>query len=126
MYACCVPSPTCAGNSRWDWYVEYRSVGWGLLLHTWLAHKRLPVHVVQYERLQSDLRRELTAVLEFLGFPPDNMTMDCVMENSGGHFKRKRHLNFNPYTSENKAAVNRVLAQASPLLAQYGIKYNTR
>lgn len=99
---------------------------WALLLHTWLSQKEIPVHIVLYENLLSDLRSELVRMLDFLDFQVSNETLDCVIENSTGKFKRTQHLNFDPFTSENKAAVNRFIRQADPLLARHGIKYKQR
>ncbi len=101
-------------------------MAWSFMLHTWLSQQRIPVHIVQYESLISDLRGELRKILHFLGYQVSNATMNCVMANSHGKFKRTDHLNFNPFTAENHAMVNRIITQAAPLLAKYGIKYNTR
>lgn len=106
--------------------MESRSTSWSYLLHTWLAHSHLPIHVVQYERLVSNTREELIKVLEFLDSPADDVTMNCALDNSGSEFKRKKHLNFDPYSKENKVLVNQALSQATPLLAQYGIYYDKR
>ena len=114
------------GNSHWDWYVESRGTAWGYMLHTWLAHNHLPVHVVQYERLMTHTREELSEVLQFLESPADNSTLNCALESSESVFKRKKHLNFDPYSKENKELINRVLTQAAPFLAQYGIHYDKR
>ncbi len=99
---------------------------WSFTLHTWLSQKAIPVCVVRYESLVSDLRGELRRVLGFLGHPADNATIECVVANSSGHFRRTNHLNFNPFTAENRQFVNRMIRQAAPLLAQYGITYKTR
>ena len=114
------------GNSKWDWYVEYKGMSWSLMIHTWLAQNQVPVHVLQYERLSTDLRGELVKTLKFLDYHVSNETIDCVLENSMGQFKRTHHLNFDPFTNENREAMNRYLRLASPLLAKHGIKYNTR
>ena len=119
-----------AGNSKWDWYVEYKGMAWALLLHTWLSTSQnstgTPVHVVQYESLLANLRGEMIKILEFLDYKILKQTLDCVVNNSAGRFKRSHHLNFDPYTQENKEAVNRYIRQAAPILARHGIKYNTR
>lgn len=101
-------------------------MSWGYLLHTWLAHSHLPVHVVQYERLVANTSKELNKVLEFLATPTDDVTINCTLHNSGRGFKREKHLNFDPYSKQNKELVNRALTQATPLLAQYGIHYKKR
>ena len=107
--------------------MESRSNAWAYLLYTWLAHDRFPLHVVRYELLISDTRSELVKILEFLDFTIDNDTLNCALENNDQSiFKRRAHLNFDPYSRENKNVVNHVLSQARPLLARYGIHYDKR
>lgn len=106
--------------------MEYKSVAWAYLIHTWLSQTDTKIHVVQYERLVQDVRQELVKILDFLEIKVKDEDIDCAVENRGGAFKRTKHLNFDPYTRENKDAVNRCIAQASPLLAKYGITYEQR
>ncbi len=115
-----------SGNSKWDWLVEYKGAAWAFLLHTWLAQSVVPVHVVQYEQLVSNLRQELTKIVQFLEIEVTESDMDCAVENGEGPFKRATHLNFDPYSTTNKEAMNRCIQQATPLLAKYGIHYNQR
>ena len=114
------------GNSKWDWFVEYKSVAWAYLLHTWLSQTDTKIHVVQYERLVRDVRQELVKILAFLEVEVKDEDINCAVENGGGAFKRSKHLNFDPYSRENKEAVNRCITQAAPLLAKYGITYEHR
>jgi len=81
---------------------------------------------VQYENLQTNLHEELVHMLSFLNFPASKETINCAVKNSNGKFKRVQHLNFDPYSKENREAVNRVIQQAAPLLANHGIKYTPR
>ena len=106
--------------------MEYKGIAWSFLLHTWLAQNDTPVHIVQYEKLQANLHAELVRMLSFLNFSASNETINCAVENSNGRFKRLQHLNFDPYSKENREAVNRVIQQAAPLLANHGIKYTPR
>ena len=101
-------------------------MSWGLMLHTWLNQNHFPVLVVQYETLVRDTRKQLERILQFLEIPVSNKTLQCTLENDTGKFKRTRHLNFDPFSQENKEAVNRLLIQAAPLLARHGIEYSTR
>lgn len=101
-------------------------MAWSFLLHTWLAQNSTPVRIVLYENLQTNLHKELIHMLEFLNFSVSNETINCAIENSQGRFKRPHHLNFDPYSKENREAINRVIQQAAPLLAKHGIKYNLR
>lgn len=116
------------GNSKWDWLVEYKGATWAFLLHTWLAQRELPVLVVQYEALADHTERELTRILKFLNVSFSNMhnSIECAVKNGGGMFKRTKHLDFNPYSVENREALNRYIKQAAPLLAQHGIVYDLK
>ena len=73
---CCM---TKAGNPQWDdVYIGTKSTSWGSMLDTWLTHTSLPVHVVQYERLLSNSTLELSPLLQFLGQPVNETTLDCI------------------------------------------------
>ena len=115
---------THTGNAHWDWYVEAKSNSWAYLLHTWLSHTHHPTHVIQYEALVSNTKQELDKVLTFLEVAVDNQTLDCAIDN--GNFKRTNHLNFDPFSRENKDVVNHVLKQVTPILSRYGITYKRR
>ena len=101
-------------------------MSWLVLLNVWLKESYLPHIVVQFENLKTNLTTELSRMLEFLKIPINQETMNCVLNNKEGFFKRKQHLNFDPFSSENKQAVNRIIEQAQPLLNKYGIHYDAR
>lgn len=101
-------------------------MAWGLLLHSWLTQREFPVLLVSYEALLSNTSTELARMLEFLEVKVDQTALQCALENGTGHFKRTRHLNFDPFSQENVESINRVIAQATPLLAQYGVAYPPR
>ena len=84
----------------------------------------MPILVVQYESMVENTERELTRILEFLNFPVNDSSIKCAVENGSGIFKRAQHLHFNPYSIENREAMNRYISQAAPILAQYGIEYH--
>ena len=79
--------------------------------------------MVQYERLVENTYKELVKILEFLEVEVSKDNIDCAVKNGEGPFKRTSHLNFDPFSKNGKEAVNRCIAQATPLLAKYGIKY---
>lgn len=114
------------GNSKWDWLIEYKGATWAFLLHTWLAQRELPVLVVQYEALIDHTEQELMRILKFLNFSSSNSSIECAVKNGDGMFKRTKHLDFNPYSAENREALNRYIKQAAPLLAQHGIIYELK
>ena len=121
MYKCIFLHP---GNSKWDWFVEYKGATWAFLLHTWLAKPKMPVLVVQYEALVKQTEKELTKILKFLKFPVTSNEIKCAVENGKGKFQRLEHLTFNPYSAENYEAINRYISQAASILAEHGIKYD--
>lgn len=101
-------------------------MAWAYLLHTWLSQTDTEIIVVQYERLVQNVHQELEKILNFLNVEVSDEDVSCAVENSRGVFKRGTHLNFEPYSRGNKDAVNRCIAQASPLLAKHGIVYEQR
>lgn len=114
------------GNPKWDWFVEYKAMSWLVLLNTWLKESSIPHIVVQYERLKVNVTQELVRILEFIDMLPSNDILHCVNENSEGMFKRPEHLHFDPYSKENKNAVNRIIEQSKHILSKYNIYYGMR
>ena len=110
--------------------VEYKgSLAWILFLGctTWLSKaSSIKTLVVQYENIQTNFTHELKRMLEFLDMPVTEERLKCVEQNKEGLFKRKVHLNFDPFSPENKQAVNRIIDQAAPLLAKHNIHYDHR
>lgn len=106
--------------------MEYKGATWAYLLHTWLDQRKLPILVVQYESLINHTKQELTRILDFLNIFAANSSIKCAVKNGVGMFKRTEHLNFNPFSIENREALNRNIRQAAPILARYGIVYDIR
>lgn len=96
------------------------------MLSTWLKHSSIPVHVVQYERLKTNLAEEIVKMANFLN---QNLTQDalkCVLSNSQGMYRRLKHLNFDPYSNQLKTITNEIIKKGNTILKEYGIKYDTR
>ena len=81
---------------------------------------------MQYEKLVSNTREELTKILDFLNIAVSEERLDCVMNNNEGLFKRDNHLNFNPFSKENNEVMNRHMTKALPLLEKFNITYRLR
>ena len=69
------------------------------------------------------MEEELSKILTFLNFDVSSERIQCAITNSVGVFKRSHHLNFSPYSKENRDALKRHMNQALPLLAKYNISY---
>lgn len=82
--------------------------------------------MVQYEALIDHTELELTRILHFLNFSSASSSIKCAVKNGDGMFKRTKHLTFNPYSAENREALNRYIKQAAPILAEHGIVYDLK
>ena len=56
---------------------------------TVLKEYALPIHVVQYEKLKTDLIKEMRSILSFLGFELTKDIELCLRSDFNGNFKRK-------------------------------------
>lgn len=69
----------------------------------WLYNFTGPTHVVFYEQLVDNVQHTLTVVLEFLEVPISDRMLSCALERQEGIYRRKRRLlNFDPYTNAMK------------------------
>ena len=96
------------------------------MLHTWLKESRVPVHIVQYERLRVNLTQEVAKMLDFLDVPVSDEVIECVSKNGEGHFKRNNHLKFDPFSKKNKQTVNSIIDQGNVILKDYDLQYKLR
>ena len=79
-----------SGNPKWDWFVEYKGMGWVVLLHTWLSKaSNIETLVVQYERIQTNFTHELKRMLEFLDMPVSEERLKCVEAEQGRTIQEK-------------------------------------
>jgi len=83
--------------------------GWvriNLVWYTTFAPKNCLV--VRYENLVNNTEKELRRMVKFLNVSVTDDIMDCVMRNNVGKFKRKKKkLDFDPFTEEMKQVLNK-------------------
>lgn len=59
-----------------------------------------------YEDLLDSLPEEMRRIIEFLDLAVDERSFDCMMQHKDGIYKRrKRNLNFDPYTESMKKLI---------------------
>jgi len=63
---------------------------WKEINCNWMVNFTKELHIVHFDRLKSNLQRELTALLKFLNWPVKQTHIDCVMNNAEGQFRRKK------------------------------------
>ena len=77
----------------------------------------LPVHIIRYESLKTNLREELVKVVHFLGLTVNQKRLDCVIQNPEGKFHRPARDNFTiPFTPEMKRLAEAAVQNVEILL----------
>ena len=111
---------------RWEQFVEYRGFSWYMMLKIWLKESHMPVLVIQYEKLVLNVTEQVIKITNFLQVPVTSEVLRCVSANNQGHFKRKQHVNFDPFNEELKRITNENIEKGNTILTEYGIHYETR
>ena len=70
-------------------FLKYGLPKWINFHETVLKDYVLPIHVVQYEKLKTDLIKEMRSILSFLGFELTKDIELCLRSDFNGNFKRK-------------------------------------
>ena len=97
---------------------------WVSLYNYWLSPTLpLPVLVVQYEDMVNNLEVELKRMLQFLDIEYSEEDVACVLANPYGRFKRSKHIDFDPYTSQQSKLIKKYVSALAPTLGKYGIVY---
>ena len=84
VYACLIPG--------WSNYLRDRSDEWRDFHNFWLNYTKeqdIPIFILFYEDLVSDMERALTKLVHFLGVQLSSSDKQCVLDHSEGHFHRK-------------------------------------
>lgn len=78
----------------------------------WLYNFTGPTHVIFYEQLVDNLEHTLKSVVEFLNISVDASRFKCAMDRKEGIYRRKKRvLNFDPYTQNMKGKIEKVQQQ---------------
>lgn len=80
-------------------FVTTKLHAWEQTNLSWGCNFSGPVLIVYYEDLVDNVERTLREILKFISFPVDEDLMRCaVMRKEGIYRRKKRLLNFDPYT----------------------------
>lgn len=110
-------------TKEWEDFVEEESSHWERMMRNCLKDS-LKTKVVFYENLQTNLELELANLHLFLRVPIDIERLKCVKSNSEGKFHRGADQEFDPYTEEMVAKINRrILSAAVALKERAGVKF---
>lgn len=90
-------------TADWQQFVSDKLNAWKQTNLDWLQNFTGPTHVIFYEQLVENVEHTLKSVVEFLDIPIDRSLLNCALERQEGIYRRKKKvLNFDPYTSEMK------------------------
>lgn len=82
--------------------------GWKLMNLDWLYNFTGPTHVIFYEQLVENTEHTLRSILEFMEVPIQPR-FKCAVERKEGIYRRKKRvLNFDPYTAKMKKMLEEV------------------
>ncbi|CAH1778829.1 unnamed protein product [Owenia fusiformis] len=82
--------------TKWDKFVTKSITEWSFFVDTWLNFKPM-LYVLKYELLKSNLKEELRKVAEFLDVDVSTHSLNCVVQNAEGNYKRPKNKDdFNP------------------------------
>ncbi|KAI6659139.1 WSC domain-containing protein 2-like [Oopsacas minuta] len=112
--------------TNWSKLVTALAELWETTLRTWLKHD-IPVLVVRYEDLESDLLNQMKRILTFLQVPYTEEKLDCVFNTKKDTFKRnhiiedEKKYDYYFYTLELRKTVKTVINNVKPLFTEFGI-----
>nr|CAD7569736.1 unnamed protein product [Timema californicum] len=92
----------------WQQFVIDKLAAWKRTNLDWLHNFTGPIHIILYEKLIYNLDHELHKLLKFLDLKVVPNDFQCALERREGIYRRKKRvINFDPYTSTMKAALNK-------------------
>lgn len=90
-------------------FVKNKLKAWEQTNLDWLYNFTGPTHVIFYEQLVDNLENTLKSVINFLDMPVDEQLFKCAIERREGIYRRKKRvLNFDPYTTKMKTKLHEV------------------
>lgn len=92
----------------WRQFVYDKLGAWKKSNLDWLKNFSGPTHVIFYEQLVENVENTLRSVLEFLQFPVNPGQLKCAVDRQEGIYRRKKRvLNFDPFSPEMKARMKK-------------------
>ncbi|KAF7273793.1 hypothetical protein GWI33_013521 [Rhynchophorus ferrugineus] len=93
----------------WQQFVDDKLRGWQQLNMDWLYNFSGSTHVIFYEQLVHNTEHTLKSVINFLGVYVPTKKFNCAIERKEGIYRRKKRvLNFDPFTSEMRIKIKNV------------------
>ncbi|KAK7086073.1 WSC domain-containing protein 1, partial [Halocaridina rubra] len=119
-----IASPLAFRGAHWSNFVHTQVKKWGAFATDWITGSR-NLHIVNFEEMQEDPKRELRKILQFLHLRPDGHRLQCVLDNLNGAFRRKTPNNIyyrqnDPYTEELHKAIEETIKKVNTVLHRHG------
>lgn len=108
-------------NGRyWLRFVTNKLNTWEATQLYWKKNFTGDVLIVYYENLVDNVEKTLRDILNFIDFPIDEELLACAIKHKEGIYRRKKRLmNFDPYTTEMKKLIERKRIQVYEELGRY-------
>jgi Sulfotransferase domain len=101
-------------------FVTTKLHAWEQTNLSWGRNFSGPVLIVYYEDLVDNVEKTLREILKFIDFPVDEDLMRCaVMRKEGIYRRKKRLMNFDPYTLTMKKMIEERRTQVYTELGRY-------
>lgn len=110
-------------SARWRKQVNRKSRKWLTHVTDCLNPSPIPVIVVKYEKLKSNLYEELRSILDFLNYSYTMEDLQCTVNHKSDSFHRKHNGTIDPYSTEQKQTIFNSIQAANEILSQYNIVY---
>ncbi|XP_053617699.1 WSCD family member CG9164 isoform X2 [Plodia interpunctella] len=111
--------------SDWAAHVYQQLRDWEGLHYKWLSQFPGAIHIVFYEVLVRETRKELNKILQFLNYTVSEEDMNCAMLNKEGIYRRKKKFqDFDPYTKDMYKGLDKIRQRILRLINVYQKKNN--
>lgn len=98
----------CFFHPDWQQFVNDKLNAWRQTNLDWLYNFTGPTHIVFYEQLVRNVENSLKTILNFLEVQVPVEQFKCAIKRQEGKYRRKKRLlNFDPYTPEMKRNLQR-------------------
>jgi len=87
---------------------------------------KLPMLIVKFENLKSNLFSELKRMLDFLEVPYTDEDIECTVNSKSDSFHRSHHdRSYDPYSPQQRQSIFKVIKEANVVLNKFGVNYDT-
>ncbi|XP_065907634.1 WSCD family member CG9164-like [Dysidea avara] len=112
-------------SDKWQEKVIRMKNEWLRHITTCLQSAEVPILVVKFENLKSNLFVEVKRMLDFLEVPYTDRDIECTINSNVESFHRQHHdKTFDPYSPQQKQSILDIIREANVILNQFDVNYD--